>query len=356
MANARLLPSGSWQTRATKIINGKKVTKSFTVHPRDCGGDNKKAKKLSEHMADDWQLENETAFVNGFTVQEAIEAYISDKSKVLSPSTIRGYKLILGAFDSIKDIYISDLNTPQIQRIINDWSMDLKQKTIKNRITLLLSVLDYHGIDKKFKVRYPQNTSKKVDTPDIEDVQMFLEAADEIMKPIIYLASFGSLRRGEIAGIRVCDISKDLNTITINGDMVLDEHNKWIYKPFPKTKDSVRTVQLPKFIMESLPVKEDPFAFIFDITPAAMSDRFARLADKLQLNFTLHSMRHFAASFRTDIGIPKKYIQEVGGWLDGNSCVFERVYDNKMDSSRKKYTKLAIDFYEEKFKPKRKSG
>lgn len=307
-------------------------------------------------MADEWQLEEEQSYINGYTVQEAIESYIKDKSKVLSPSTIRGYKLILGSFDSIKDIYISDLETPQIQRIINDWSMDLKQKTIKNRITLLLSVLDYHGIDKKFKVRYPQNTSKKVGTPDIQDVQMFLEAADDTMRSIIYLASFGSLRRGEIAGIREKDISHDMNLITINGDMVLNDNNKWIYKPFPKTKDSIRTINLPQFIMDSLPHQEDPDAFIFALTPAAMSDRFKRLADKLQLDFTLHSMRHFAASFRTDIGVPKKYIQEVGGWLDGNSSVFERVYDNKMESSRKKYTKLAIDFYEKNFNPKEQTG
>lgn len=356
MSKAQKLPSGAWRTQASKKINNKTVRKSFTVHPRDCGGDSKRAKKLSEHMADEWQLEQKDIVTNGFTVRQAIEAYISDKSKVLSPSTIRGYKLILGALKSYWDIYISDLDTPQIQRIINDWSLDLKQKTIKNRITLLLSVLDYHGIDKKFKIRYPQNTSKKVGTPDIEDVQMFLNNADDTMKPIIYLAAFGSLRRGEIAALKQCDISKDMNTVTVNGDMVLDENNKWVYKPFPKTKDSIRTIQLPKFIIDSLPTKEKPDAFIFDLTPAAMSDRFGRLADKLQLDYTLHSMRHFAASFRTDLGIPKKYIQEVGGWLDGNSSVFEKVYDNKMDSSRKKYTQIANSFIEENFNQKRKNA
>ena len=170
------------------------------------------------------------------------------------------------------------------------------------------------------------------------------------MKPIIYLAAFGSLRRGEIAGLREKDISRDMNTITVNGDMVQNDEGKWIYKAFPKTKDSIRTIQLPKFIISSLPTKEDPEAFIFTITPAAMSDRFKRLAKKLQLNYSLHSLRHFAASFRTDLGIPKKYIQEVGGWLDGNSSVFERVYDNKMESSRRKYTQITNKFIEDNFK------
>ena len=350
MAKAIKLPSGAWRTQANKKINGKMIRKSFTVSPKDCGNDWRKARDLSELKAREWLLDNETTHVKGLTVKEAIQSYIDDKSKVLSPSTIRGYKLILEAFNSIEDIYISDIDTPLIQRIINEWAIDLKQKTIKNRITLLLSVLDYHGIEKRFKVRYPQNVSKKVGTPDIEEVRAFLNAAGDTMKPIIQLAAFGSLRRGEIAGLREKDISRKNNTITVNGVKVLTSNNEWVYKPFPKTKDSIRTIPLPEFVIESIPRSTDPEGFIFDLTPAAMSDRFGRLAKKLNLNYSLHSMRHFAASFRTDLGIPKKYIQETGGWLDGSSSVFERVYDNKMDSSRQKYNKIANNFIEENFK------
>ena len=51
MANAKKLPSGAWRTRATKMINGQQVRKSFTVHPDECGDDWKKAKALSEKQA-----------------------------------------------------------------------------------------------------------------------------------------------------------------------------------------------------------------------------------------------------------------------------------------------------------------
>jgi integrase len=349
MANARLLPSGAYRTRATKVVNGKKITKSFTVHPKECQGNTKKAKLLSENKASKWQLASDHAEMYGMTVKQAIEGYISDKERVLSPSTIRGYKLILDVFQSLWNISIYDIETPQIQRLVNEWSYVLKTKTIKNRITMLLSVLDYQGIDKRFKIRYPQSNSKKVTTPDIQDVQMFIENAKDDFKPIIYLAAFGSLRRGEIAGLREVDISRDMNTITVNGVKVLNSDGKWIYKPFPKTKDSMRTIQLPKEIIDCIPVKDNSKDFVFTLTPAAMTDRFKRLADKLQLPYTLHSMRHFAASFRTDLGIPKKYIQEVGGWLDGNGSVFERIYDNTMESSRRKYTKMANEFIEETF-------
>jgi hypothetical protein len=174
MANAHKLPSGAYRTQASKTIHGKKITKSFTVHPRECQGDSKKAKKLSELRADEWQLAAEQVETYGMTVKQAIEGYISDKERVLSPSTIRGYKLNLSVFESLWNISIHDIETPQIQRLVNEWSYDLKTKTIKNRITMLLSVLDYQGIDKRFKIRYPQSNSKKVTTPDIQDVQMFI--------------------------------------------------------------------------------------------------------------------------------------------------------------------------------------
>lgn len=348
MATAKKLSSGAWRTQASKVVNGQKIKKSFTVSPKDTGGDSRKAKTQSEYLAKQWQLAHETAYINGFTVKQAIEQYIADKERVLSPSTIRGYRLVLGAFSPIWDIYISDIETPQIQRIINDWAMDIKTKTIKNRITLLLAVLDYCGIDKKFKVRYPQNNSKKVTTPDIQDVKMLIDNSKGILTPIIYLAAFGSLRRGEIAGLREKDISRDMLTVTVSGDMVLSSGG-WVYKDIPKTQGSRRTIQLPRFIIDSIPAKDSPDAFIFDLTPAAITDRFRRLADKLQLPYTLHSMRHFAASFRTDLGIPTKYVQEVGGWVDGSGGVFDRVYDNTMDSSRRKYTQMANKFIEDTF-------
>ena len=350
MATAKQLPSGAWRAQACKTINKKVIRKSFTVHPDECGGSSRQARIQSETLAREWILDQKTSEINGPTIKEAFESYIQDRSKVLSPSTIRGYKLILEAFNPMWDIYISDIETPQIQRLVNDWAMDMKSKTIKNRVSLLLAVLDYSGVEKRFKIRYPQNNSKKVLSPDIQDVQYLLDNAKGIMQPIIYLAAFGTLRRGEIAGLRECDISRDMRTITVKGDLVLGPDG-WFYKPFPKTEDSTRTVELPKFIIDAIPVKDDPKDFVFDLTPTAMTDRFKRLADKLQLPYTLHSLRHFSASFRSDIGIPKKYVQEAGGWVT-DSTIMDRVYDNTLESSRRYWTKLANKFIEDNFKPK----
>ena len=87
------------------------------------------------------------------------------------------------------------------------------------------------------------------------------------------------------------------------------------------------------------------------MNPNMISHRYEKLRAKLGFSFNFHSLRHFAASFRSDLGIPRKYIEEVGRWESG-SVVLERVYDNTLTSTRKKYTQIANRYIEENFKEK----
>lgn len=348
MASAKKLPSGAWRTQASKVINGKKVRKSFTVHPKETKGDSRKAKALSEMQAREWQFASEDVTTYGITIKQAMENYINDRSKVLSPSTLTDYKRYLPYFESLWDISITDIKTPQIQQIINEWSISVKRKTIQNRISFLLSVLDYAECDKKFKLRYPQSTSKVVKSPDLEDVQMLIDNADEDFKPVLYLAAFGGMRRGEIVALKQEDISRDMCTIFVHADIVRED-NKWVYKPFPKNAQN-GTIQLPKFIIESLPLTD---GYVFDMNPGMLSHRYDKLRKLTGIDYNFHSLRHFAASFRTDIGIPSKYIEEGLRWK--NSKVLKQIYDNPLASSRKKYTHITNKFIEENFNPQSKA-
>lgn len=353
MAKARQLPSGAYQTRATKVIGGKKVTKSFTVHPKDCQGNTKKAKKLSEYMASEWQLQTEEAQMYGLKVSDALDQYIKDRSKVLSPSTLTNYKRIVPLLVPLKDLCVDDLKTSDIQALINEWSISVTAKTIQNRISFLLSALDYVECDKKFRLRYPKSSPKEIKSPDLDDVQMLLRNAPEDLRPILYLAAVGGLRRGEIAALKEKDISRDMRTIYVHADVVLDEH-KWVYKPFTKNALS-GTIAYSKFIIDMLPSHEDPEAYVFEMNPNMISHRYDKLRKKLGFDFNFHSLRHFAASFRSDLGIPRKYIEEACRWEPG-SPVVDRVYDNVLNSSRKKYTQLANHFVEENLNFKEKTS
>lgn len=348
MANARLLPSGAYQTRATKVINGKKVTKCFTVHPKETKGNGRKAKDQSEMLARQWRLSVEDSEIYGLKVRDAMEQFLQDRSKVLSPSTITNYKRLLPLFEPIADICVDDIKTADIQPLVNEWSISVRAKTIKNRVSFLLSALDYVECDKKFRIRYPNSPSKEIKAPDTEDIKMLLDNAPNDLKPILYLAAFGALRRGEIAALKQKDISRDMCTVHTHADMVLDD-NRWVYKPFPKNA-LAGVVQLPKFIIDMLPCSSDPEAYVFDMNPNMISHRYDNLKKRLGFSFNFHSLRHFAASFRSDLGIPRKYIEEVGRWESG-SATLTRVYDNTLASTRKKYTQMANRYIEDNFTP-----
>lgn len=350
MANARQLPSGAYQTRVTKVIRGKKITKCFTVHPNEMKGDTKKAKAKSELLAREWQIAETEAEIYGMTVGKAMDQFIQERSKVLSPSTITNYKRLIPLFESLTHICVDDIRTSDIQALVNEWSISVRAKTIKNRISFLLSALDYVECDKKFRIRYPNSPSKEIKAPDTEDVKMLLDNASEELKPILYLAAFGALRRGEIAALKQKDISRDMCTVHVHADMVLDD-SKWVYKPFPKNA-LAGVVQLPKFVIDSLPCSSDSEDYVFNMNPNMISHKYDNLKKKLGFPFNFHSLRHFAASFRSDLGIPRKYIEEVGRWESG-SVVLERVYDNTLSSTRKKYTQMANHYIEETFSKQR---
>lgn len=349
MANASKLPSGAWRTQVAKKVGDKLVRKSFTVHPDECQGDTRKAKTLSEQRAREWVLDIKTEIYSPQSVEKAVDNYIADRSKILSPSTIVNYQKMKKYFEPIFNIPAVDIGTQDLQRLINDMSVEVSQKTIKNRIGFLLSVLDYAGNDRKFRLRYPQRVKRQLRTPDISEVYMLLDNADETQKAIICLAAFGSLRRGEICALRQKDISRDLCSISVHADMVITPAGSYEYKELLKTSDSIRTVYLPKNIIDLLPTSEDPEEYLFKMNPTNLWKRYDRLRKRCGVEAGLHDLRHFAASFRSDLNIPAKYIEEVGGWAK-DSHVMTNIYDNTLGSARKKYVHLTNDFIEKTFR------
>lgn len=351
MALAKKLPSGSFRTQVTKYINGKRVVKSFTVSPQETRGDWRKAKQQSELLAREWQLAHDYDETFSKPVRDALEEYIEDRSQVLSPRTIYDYRKLIPFFGSVLDVPVDDMATPQVQALINEWSVSISEKTIRNRISFLLSALDYAGNDKRFKLRYPQKRVRKVLAPDVQDVQRLLDNAPADLLPILCLAAFGSLRRGEIAALKQMDISRDMNTVTVHADMV-KTGDGYVYKDLPKTAGSIRTIELPKKIIGLLPVSDDPGAYVFGVNPNMISHKYDNLKRRCGISTTFHSLRHFAASFRSDLGVPRKYIEEVGGWREGSRVMVE-VYDNTLTSTRKKYTQMTNKYIEDNFKIKR---
>ena len=347
MANARKLPSGAYRTRPSKYINGKKVTKSFTVHPNECGGDWKKAKKLSEQQASTWLLESEAEEVNT-TVGGAIESYIKDRSAVLSPSTIADYKRMSKHFGDLVHVAADDVDSKMIQAKINEMAVDgLNARTIKNRVFFLIAALNFVGIEKKFKLRFPKQIKPNLSPPEPSEFHRLLALASPEEKLTIILAGLYTLRRGEIAGLCGEDLLWDLNSIYVHTSRVQNDKKEWVRRPMPKNLNSVRMIQLDPKIMEMLP-KVGPEEYVISMNPNEITKHFMRLREKACVSCRFHDLRKYAASIRSAI-MPGRYVEADGGWRK-DSQVLSTIYDKPFRESRKEYSKKFNEMVVEEYK------
>ena len=325
MASAQKLSSGSWRTRATKIIDGKKVTKSFTVDPKDHGGDWRKAKQESERLANNWMADAEFD-MHTITVGKAIEDYIAERDNVLSDSTLAGYDRMSTYFSNILDMNVQDVTSKTLQNIINEWALDIGQKTIKNRIYFLLPALANAGVEKKFNLRYPRKIPKQLPPPEQNEYHRLLAAAkDNEQKLYLLLGGLFTLRRSEICGIKGEDVLRDMQCIYIHRGMVKNKNGKWVLKEYPKTDDSVRLIKLGPELMKLVP-DVAPDEFVVKTNPNMITKNFGKLRKKVCVTCRFHDLRKYAASTRSEV-MPQKYVEAVGGWKRGGSSVLSTIYD-----------------------------
>lgn len=99
------------------------------------------------------------------TVGEAIDRYISEKSKVLSPYTIKGYNTVRrNYFQSLMSINLTDLEQSDIQRaILEEQAKGRSAKTIKNAHGLLTATLEMYRPKFTVKSKLPKSTNAERD-------------------------------------------------------------------------------------------------------------------------------------------------------------------------------------------------
>ena len=107
MAKAKKLPSGNWRVQLyIGKENGKRIYKSFT----------EETKKAAEYAAAEYAVKlKERNSPEKITFKDAADKYLDDKKAVLSPSTIRGYKIMLrNAYSAIQNERIQALSEGSI--------------------------------------------------------------------------------------------------------------------------------------------------------------------------------------------------------------------------------------------------
>lgn len=324
--------SGKWRIRVEYYDNGKRRFKSFTAPTK------------KEVLALGYQFESEKqkhSRYDEMTLKEAFDRYINARAGSLSPSTVRGYKVIKeNAFDVLMPLRLKDITAEMVQTSISEMSLSLSPKTVRNRHGLLVSVLKAYNPSLTLNTHLPQSERKERAIPTAAEVRVCLENASDYLKVPILLASAGSLRRSEVCALTPEDITD--SGVKVNKAVVYDSDSNLVTK-YPKSTAGFRFCPLSKEIIKEVRQWEH-----FGLAPSKIKKEYQKLKNKLDLDFTFHAFRHYFASELHAQGVPDKYIAKVGGWKDVTTV--QKIYQHTLKDKEKIYNQQIVNIFAEGLK------
>ena len=179
-------------------------------------------------------------------------------------------------------------------------------------------------------VELPQDEAYTITVWTPEQVGHFLDtSAGDRLYALYHLVAFTGLRRGEVAGLRWCDVDLDVGYLRVAQQLILlDDQVRFVP---PKTRSGVRTVSLDAATVEVLRAHRDSqqaerdewadgyrdldLAFAWEdgspLTPDHIYRRFQRLTRDAGLPpIRLHDLRHTSASLALAAGVPMKVVSD----------------------------------------------
>lgn len=300
---AEKLPSGSYRCRV--MVSGQK--KSFTAP----------TKREAEQAALEYKIgilaeENEKPEI---TIRKAIDEYLTLKSGVLSPASVRGHRIKQRCYlQSIMDIPLSKLSVSAIQHAIN--TEKCSPKTIRETWALIRPALKRYSVS--YDVSLPAVQSDEHAFLSAEEIPVFLKEAEGSKYEIAFLLALHSLRVSEILGLRWENVDLEKQSITVRGATLFDENNKLVNKPTNKNRSSRRTIpiMIPR-LFQLLSDAERTSEFVVIANPNSIRASANKICRKANLpEVGTHGLRHSFCSLAYKLGISEKVTMQIGGWSD----------------------------------------
>lgn len=339
---AKKLPSGSWRVQFR--LNGERI--SVTAESED--------EAIYQAMALKTKREKTvSATKKEKTVYICVKEYIESKENILSPSSIRGYYIILNnCLGYIGNIKIKDLTEKDLQKWVNMNAEQYAPKSVKSQFGLVTAALRQEKINLDFKsVLLPRIEAKEPVIPNEKQMGEILRIVDgtSVELPVTIAVTLG-LRQSEIAGLKWSDYDGAL--LDIHGAKVPNKENKYIYKDSVKSKASKRKLEVEGILKERLDRAERNSEFISPMLPSSVLRKFNHLCDKNGLpRFTMHAERHANASEMLVMGVPDKYAMKRLGQSSPN--MIKNVYQHLFEDKEKEYSKSMSSRFESLLKDKK---
>lgn len=333
-----------------------------------------------KHVVEDYKLKLEIELRTGelnthsnILLTDYIETvYFPTYTKFLSPTTVTNYWKL---YDSKKDYCIkkyfagkklSSITRRDVQTYINVLSDHMSPKTVRAYQTWLHSVYDTAITEDVIKPNCNPADHNKLPPkvkPDIEaftleqlNQLLMLSENDPVAHITIGLGALAGLRRGEMLGLRWCDVdltegSAELKIV----QTVVVVDGKRIVKT-PKTKAGRRIIPIPKMLADILKkeqlrymknklqygaeFKDEGYVICKDngepYRPDGVSIHYERFMYDMRDNHnipykSLHKLRHTYATLLIDGGANVKVVQKCLGHEDVMMTLgtYAHAYDNR---------------------------
>ena len=325
---AKELPSGSYRVQFR--LNGERI--SVTADTEDEAiyqASLIKTKRERSIKAD--KKEN--------TVGKCVKEYIESKENILSPSSIRGYYIILkNAMKFIENVKIKELTEKHLQQWVNLNTENYAPKSIKSQFGLVTAALRQEKINLDYSsILLPRIEDKDPVIPNEQQMGEILRIVEgtSVELPVTIAVTLG-MRQSEIAGLKWSDYDGAL--LDIHGAKVPNKENKYVYKDSVKSKASKRKIEVEGILKERLDRAERKSEFISPMLPSSVLRKFNHLCDRNGLpRFTMHAERHANASEMLVMGVPDKYAMKRLGQSSPN--MIKNVYQHLFEDKEKEYSK-----------------
>lgn len=339
MANVKItqLPSGNYNARVYDYTDaqGKRHYQSLTA----------RTKSEVKRMIADFLTNHKREKVDGddMTLGEAVDRYIDSKANILSPSTVRGYRVIRrNRYTDLMSAPVSSITT-MMQQAINDDSLQHSPKTVRNGYGLISSAIHLSMPDKNFNILLPQKVKPQIIIPTESEMHTLLAyiKGTDLEIPVM-LGAFCGMRRSEISALKWSDIDLVKGFLSIHSAIVMNDQNEFVVKG-TKTTSGTRTVKIFTPVLNLLRRISHDTEFVTNLSPDKISNQFFATLERANIrHFRFHDLRHYAVSVMLSLNMPKKYIADYVG--HHSEKMIDEVYGHIMIDAQTQFM-TAVDQY-----------
>ena len=321
--NLRKTKYGTWSVRfspSESPPNGKYVALGTN--------DRKEAESLFRVIKKQWHEKQLFELDKGkrILLDDFIKEYI-DSRQDLSPGTLRMDRLALKALGDVVGHRIA-LRTINIQKINNFKKSSLgriKPVSVNTYLRHIKAALNTAGewgylknVPKLKLVKVVKKLPRVLTTDEIDKILDYSEKTDWEMWRIIQFALWTGCRRSEILGLTWQSVSDKHLTVLGKGG-------------------KERQIFLLSNAREAMGKKQDIGYVFARLHKDTVSHRFRKIAKECGIKSRFHDLRHTAATFMLQSGIPLEVIQKILGHSDIRTTqIYTQVLDKMMEEEMKK--------------------